>query len=76
MPHFLNQHYPATRMRRNRDIDAVRRLTQESYLSANDLIQPFFVIEGENTQEAITAMPEIYRYSIDLLVSKPSKPII
>ncbi len=57
-------------MRRNRVCDSVRRLTQEHHLSANDLIQPFFVIEGDNTQEAITAMPEIYRYSIDLLVAQ------
>ncbi len=70
MPNFLNQQYPATRMRRNRDIDAVRRLTQESYLSASDFIQPFFVIEGDNKQESITAMPETYRYSIDLLVEQ------
>ena len=70
MPHFLNQHYPTTRMRRNRYGDSVRRLTQEHYLSANDFIQPFFVIEGSNKQEEITAMPEIYRYSIDLLVEQ------
>ncbi len=62
--------YPQTRMRRNRSNDAIRRLTQEYQLSSNDFIQPFFVVEGKNITEPITTMPNIMRYSIDLLVEQ------
>jgi len=58
------------RFRRLRTNAAVRNLVRETTLSANDVIQPFFVIEGENKQEAIESMPGIYRYSVDRLVKE------
>jgi porphobilinogen synthase len=45
-----------------------RRLMQENTLSANDLILPVFVLEGQNQREAITSMPGVFRQSIDLLL--------
>ena len=55
-------------MRRNRQADWVRRLVAENTLSANDLIWPVFVREGEARSEAVASMPGANRLSIDLLV--------
>lgn len=62
--------YPYTRMRRMRRDDFSRRLMRENVLTANDLIWPVFVLEGENQREAITSMPGVERLSIDLLVEE------
>lgn len=58
------------RPRRNRQSPAIRALVQETYLHPNQLIAPLFVLEGQTQQQAISSMPEIYRYSIDLLVKE------
>ncbi len=60
--------YSRTRMRRMRRDDFSRRLMRESHLRVDDLIQPVFIIEGENKSEAIKSMPGISRMSIDLLL--------
>ena len=65
--------YPATRMRRLRSCDFIRRLVSESNLTPADLIQPIFVCEGENYREPIPSMPGIDRLSIDLLIEKSRK---
>ena len=56
------------RFRRLRKNAAVRNLVRETALTANDVIQPFFVVEGENKQEPIESMPGIFRYSLDCLL--------
>jgi len=79
----MNRNFPNTRLRRNRAHDFSRRLTRENKLSADDLILPVFVIEGENQTQTIDSMPGVKRMSIDLLVKKairksaytPKKPI-
>ncbi len=53
------------RLRRNRRFDWTRRLVQESRLTVDDLILPIFIIEGENSEEAIKAMPGVSRYTLD-----------
>jgi len=58
------------RFRRLRNNPLVRNLVRETALTSNDLIQPFFVVEGTNKQEPIESMPGIYRYSIDLLMKR------
>ncbi|MHB8742957.1 MAG: porphobilinogen synthase, partial [Sulfuricaulis sp.] len=40
--------FPRVRMRRMRRDDFSRRLMRETRLSADDLIQPVFIIEGKN----------------------------
>ncbi len=60
--------FPGTRMRRNRSDDFSRRLISENVLTANDLIWPLFVLDGDNRREAVTSMPGVERLSIDLLV--------
>ena len=56
--------YPALRMRRNRKTDWIRRLISEHNLSANDLILPLFVKDGNKKKELIKSMTDVYRYSI------------
>ena len=62
--------FPNTRLRRNRTDDFVRRLVRENELSANDLIYPMFVIEGENQTTDVDSMPGIQRYTVDLLAKE------
>jgi porphobilinogen synthase len=60
--------YPATRPRRMRRDDFSRRLMRENVLTANDLIYPVFVLDGQNRTEAVASMPGVQRQSIDLLL--------
>ncbi|MGB5590000.1 MAG: porphobilinogen synthase [Gammaproteobacteria bacterium] len=62
--------YPFSRMRRLRRHEFSRRLVRESSLSADDLILPVFVLEGENRRESVDSMPGVDRLSIDLLVKE------
>jgi porphobilinogen synthase len=48
--------------------DFSRRLMRENRLSADDLIYPMFVIEGDNKREEIASMPGVQRVSIDQLL--------
>lgn len=69
MPHN-NIIFPKTRMRRMRYHDFSRRLMRENQLSANDLIYPMFVIEGNNKSQKIDSMPGVERLSIDLILEQ------
>jgi porphobilinogen synthase len=62
--------YPAKRMRRMRRDDFSRRLMREHQLSADDLIYPMFILEGQGQREAVPSMPGIERVSIDLLLKE------
>lgn len=57
-----------SRFRRLRSSAAVRNLVRETTLTADDVVQPFFIMEGENQKETIESMPGIFRYSLDLLI--------
>ena len=59
--------YPNLRLRRSRQENWSRRLIEESNLSANDLILPIFITEGNNKKQKIKNMQNIYRYSLDKL---------
>jgi porphobilinogen synthase len=60
--------FAATRMRRMRRDDFSRRLMREHRLSADDLIYPVFVLDGEDRVEAVPSMPGVERVSIDRLL--------
>ena len=60
--------FPASRFRRLRKTDALRRLSRETELSVNDLIWPVFVTEGENAATPIPSMPGVERMTIDRVV--------
>jgi len=67
---YNNINFPRTRMRRMRYNDFSRRLMRENRLSVDDLIYPMFVTEGTNRREAISSMPGIERFSLDLLLAQ------
>ncbi len=62
--------YPDTRLRRMRADDFSRRLMREHTLTADDLIYPVFVVEGENRREPVPSMPGVTRMSVDLLLTE------
>ncbi len=64
-PMFPAAAYPRTRMRRPRAAAWSRALTQETRLSPSDLIWPIFLIEGENAEVSVGAMPGVTRVTID-----------
>ncbi len=59
--------FPTTRLRRNRRTAWSRRLVAEHRLSADDLIWPIFVHEGQGKRSPVPSMPGVDRLSIDLL---------
>jgi porphobilinogen synthase len=62
--------FPATRLRRLRRTDTLRGLVRETELSPSHLIQPAFVIAGEDVREEVPSMPGIERFSISHLVEE------
>ncbi len=56
------------RLRRNRKADWTRRLVRENTLTADDLIWPVFLCEGQNTRQPVASMPGVERLSIDQAV--------
>ena len=67
--------YPNLRLRRNRNSDWSRRLVRENTLSANDLILPIFLVDGNNKKQSIKTMPDIYRYSVNRLSEVVDKAV-
>jgi porphobilinogen synthase len=58
------------RPRRNRKNAAIRDMVQESHLGVENLIFPLFLKDGKNIKEEIASLPNIYRWSIDLLLKE------
>ena len=61
------------RPRRNRKAYWTRRMVRETSLSVNDLIWPIFIMAGANQRQAISAMPGVFRMSIDLAVKEAQR---
>ncbi|WP_442490209.1 porphobilinogen synthase [Halomonas litopenaei] len=55
--------------------DFSRRLMRENQLSADDLIWPVFVLEGEGRREAVPSMPGVERLSLDLLIEEAREAV-
>jgi porphobilinogen synthase len=70
MKQSISSCFPHTRMRRWRQTAWSRSLVRETTLLPSDLIYPLFVIEGQNQISAVTHMPGVNRYSIDLLIQE------
>ena len=60
--------YPTTRLRRLRQLPSLRRMVQETRLSAADFIYPMFVTHGRDTRTEVPPMPGIYQLSLDHLI--------
>ncbi len=65
--------FPATRFRRLRKTDALRRLSRETTLTVDDLIWPVFVMEGEDAAAPIASMPGVERLTVDRVVRAAEK---
>src|SRR5690349_9310563 len=53
------------RPRRLRRTETIRGLVRETRLSAESLIYPMFVCEGEGVRREIGSMPGVYNFSVD-----------
>src|SRR5438445_10148258 len=60
--------FPQDRLRRLRATAGFRRLVRETRLSVDNLIAPFFVMEGRDVRQPIGAMPGQWRVSVDHLI--------
>jgi porphobilinogen synthase len=60
-------------MRRLRRTKALRDLVRETELQARRLVQPLFVVSGENVREPVESMPGVERFSINELVAEASE---
>ena len=58
------------RPRRNRKNTAIRDMVQETHLGIENLIYPVFLKDGNNIKEEIPSLPNIHRWSVDLLLSE------
>ena len=70
MPELPPTRFPATRPRRNRSDEFVRRLVRENVVTVDDLIAPMFVLDGDDRREPVASMPGVERLSIDLAVDE------
>ena len=53
------------RPRRNRRTEWARRLVRETVVTADDLIWPLFLVEGEGRRVPVPSMPGVERFSVD-----------
>ena len=56
--------YPATRLRRNRRHDWLRRMVRENVLCPDDLIWPIFVHDGQAPEIPVKTLPGVARMSL------------
>ena len=57
--------FPTTRLRRLRHLPQLRRLVQQTRLSAGDLILPLFIRPGQGVRQEIASMPGQFQLSLD-----------
>lgn len=70
MSSIITGEFPSRRLRRLRAHDFSRRLVAENQLTANDLIYPVFIVEGNNITQPVASMPKVNRMSIDVLLKE------
>src|SRR3954469_13348032 len=65
----------AVRPRRNRKAEWARRLVRENVLTADDLIWPLFVVDGDNRRTGVASMPGVERLSVDQAVRDAERAV-
>ena len=60
--------FPDYRPRRLRRTEPLRRLIQETHLSASQLVLPLFVRSGSKVRKSVGSMPGIFQLSVDELL--------
>jgi porphobilinogen synthase len=68
IPQIVTGQFPGVRPRRLRRDEFSRRLVRETVLTAADLIQPLFVIEGWKQRAPVASMLGVERLTIDQLL--------
>jgi porphobilinogen synthase len=63
----------ATRPRRNRRSEWARRMVREHVLTADDLIWPLFLVDGQRARVPVDSMPGIERLSVDEAVREAER---
>lgn len=58
------------RPRRNRKNAAIRNMIEETTLGVQNLIYPMFIQDGVNRKDEINSLPNMYRWSLDLLLKE------
>lgn len=69
---FVGQ-FPNYRPRRLRQTPALRRLVQETRLSVEQLVLPFFVRAGKKIRQPISSMPGVFQLSPDEMLREAEK---
>lgn len=67
--------FPATRLRRTRQSQALRRLVRQNTLTTDDLIWPIFVCDGKNVEDGVVSMPGVSRLSVDRAVAAAKQAV-
>ncbi len=57
--------FPEYRPRRLRRTEPLRKLIQETHLSASQLVLPLFVRSGSHVRKAVGSMPGVFQLSVD-----------
>lgn len=58
------------RFRRLRKNPAIRKMVRETALTLDDFIYPLFVVEGNGIKHEISALPDVFHFSIDELLKE------
>lgn len=58
------------RPRRLRNNEHIRRLVSDTKVTLDDLVYPLFVVNGNNIKDEIPSLPNIFHFSVDLLVEE------
>ncbi|MBW4532950.1 MAG: delta-aminolevulinic acid dehydratase [Cyanobacteriota bacterium] len=62
--------FPTNRPRRLRQHPQLRRMVQETLVTANDLIYPLFAVPGTSVANEVRSMPGVYQLSVDKIVEE------
>jgi porphobilinogen synthase len=62
--------FPINRPRRLRQNPQLRRMVQETLVTANDLIYPLFAVPGTSVAKEVKSMPGVYQLSVDKIVEE------
>jgi porphobilinogen synthase len=58
------------RPRRLRVSSAMRNIVADTFVTANDLIAPYFVVSGRQQRQPIASLPGVARFSVDTLMTE------
>ena len=62
--------FPINRPRRLRQHPQLRRMVQETLVTASDLIYPLFAVPGSSVANEVVSMPGVYQLSVDKIVEE------